>query len=61
MNKLGRGALENATCQISKLHAFQFQRGKILKLVCFVPMFHLVTAQGHYMNKLGRGPQEDFT
>ena len=29
--------------QISKVNAFQFQRRKISKLVCFVPMFHLVT------------------
>ena len=44
MTKLGRGALGDATYQISKLHAFQFQRGRILKLVCSVPMFHLVAA-----------------
>ena len=50
MNKLGRGALGNATYQISKFQAFQFQRGRILKLVFFVPMsttpmFHLVTPE----------------
>ena len=45
MNKLGRGVLGNATYQISKLHAFQFERGRILKLVCFVPMFYLVTPE----------------
>ena len=38
MNKLGRGALGNATYQISELHAFQFQRGRILKFVFFVSM-----------------------
>ena len=68
MNKLGRGALGNATFQISKPHVFQFQTGRILKLVCFVPMFHHVTpgegpilTQGHHINTLGRGPKGDAT
>ena len=43
MTKLGIGALGNATYQISKFHAFQFQSGTILELVCFVPIFHPVT------------------
>ena len=43
MNKLGKGVLGNATYQISKLHALHFQRRKVLKIGCFVPMFHLVT------------------
>ena len=48
--------------------AFQFQRGRTLKLVCFVPMFRLVTpgvgpilTKGDHMNKLCRGPQGDAT
>ena len=73
MNKLGRGALGKSTYQISKLHAFQFQRGRILKLVFFVPMsttpmFHLgVPRRGqfwpkrHHMNKLGWSQQGDAT
>ena len=67
MNKLGRGTLGNATHQISKLHAFQFQRDRILKLVCFVLMFHLVSPgrgqfwpQGHHMNELGRGTRRCY-
>ena len=43
MNKLGRGEPGNTTCKISKLHAFQFQRGKILKFAVFVSIFQLVT------------------
>ena len=71
MTKLGRGALGNATYQISKFHAFQFQRGRILKLACFVPIFHLVTpgpgpiltpgASYKHINKLGRCVQGDAT
>ena len=41
--KLGRGPQGDAKNQISKLYAFQFQRGRILKMGFFVPMFQLVT------------------
>ena len=43
MNKLGRGPLEDAIYQISKLYAFQFQWIRILKFSFFVPVFKLVT------------------
>ena len=43
MNKLGRGPQGDATYKISNLHAFQFQRKRILKIGCFVPIFWLVT------------------
>ena len=53
---------------LKSTQAKKFQRGKILKLGCFVPMFHLVTlgvepilTQGHYMNKLGRGAKGHAT
>ena len=48
--------------------AKKFQRAKILKLACFVPMFHLVTLgvepiltpEASY-EQLGRGPQGNAT
>ena len=43
MNKRGRGQLGDATYQLSKLYAFQFQRRRILKFSFFVSMFELVT------------------
>ena len=52
---------------LESTQAKKFQRGKILKLACFVPMFHLVTLEvepiltpGHHMNKLGRGPDATY-
>ena len=68
MNKLGRGPQGNATYQISKLYAFQFQRRRFLKFAVFGSMFQLVTpgagsvlTPGHHMNKLGEGPLRDAT
>ena len=43
MNNIDKGLQGDATYQKSKLHPFQFQRRRILKLVFFVPMFQLVT------------------
>ena len=67
MNKHGRGPKGDVTYQLSNLYAIRFQRRKILKMGFFVPMFQLVTpgagpvltSGASYMNKLGRGPQED--
>ena len=60
MTKLGRGALGNTTYQISKLHAFQFQRGRILKLVCFVPMFHVVTPGAGPILTIGASDEQNW-
>ena len=53
---------------LESTQAKKFQRGKILKLACFVPVFHLVTlgvepilTPGASYEQLGRGPQEDAT
>ena len=43
VNKIDKGLQGDATDRKSKLYLFQFQRGRILKLVFFVPMFQLVT------------------
>ena len=42
---IDKGLQGDATYQKSKLYPFQFQRGRILKLVFFVPMFQLVTSR----------------
>ena len=41
MNKLGRGPLGDATCQISKLLAFPFQRRNIFNFSFSVPFLFL--------------------
>ena len=43
MNKLGRRPIGDATYQISKLYAFQYQRRRMFKSSFFVPMFQFVT------------------
>ena len=45
MNKFGRGLLEDATYQISKLYAYQFQRRTILKFSFFVLISQFVIPQ----------------
>ena len=45
MNKIDKGLQGDATYQKSKLYPFQFQGGRILKLVFFVPMFEIVTSR----------------
>ena len=48
MNKLNKGLRGDATYQISKLYAVQFQRRRTLKFFFFVPMFQTCDP--------GRGP-----
>ena len=66
MNKLGRGPQGDATYKISKLQAFQFQSRRIIKFSFLVPTLNLwppgldeFWPQGHFMNKIGKGPQGD--
>ena len=68
MEKFGRGLLRDATYQISKLYAFQFQRRRILKFPSLSISLNLwplppgkdyFCPRGLHLNKLGRGPQAD--
>ena len=45
-----KGPLLDATCQISKLKTFQFQRKRILKKGFFNPKFQLVNAPCAWAN-----------
>ena len=46
MNKLDRGPQGDATCKISNLYAFKFQRRRFLKFSFFVPMLKLFIPRG---------------
>ena len=45
-DQMGKGPPGDATYQIAKLYAFQFQKRRILKFVFFVPKFQPATPPG---------------